>query len=330
MTQLHQHLQASLTIRTQDIPIPPSTEANPACVAILFSGGLDCTVLARIMHIILPPSQPIDLLNVAFKNPRVISAAAARNPQLIPPTSSPSPSPSPSPYALCPDRITGLTSHAELLHTCPNRTWRFISINIPYHLTLLHRPRIISLIHPHSTEMDLSIALALYFAARGSGTTVLDPLTNNETETPYTTPARVLISGLGADELFAGYTRHATAFARKNYPGLLDELDIDFKRLGKRNLGRDDRVISHWGKEVRYPYLDEEVVKWALKTPVWEKCGFGDESAEGLEPGKKVLRLVAWKLGMRGVAAEKKRAIQFGARTAKMEAGQTRGTDKLV
>ena len=81
---------------------------------------------------------------------------------------------------------------------------------------------------------------------------------------------------------------------------------------------------------MRYPYLDEEVVKWALKTPVWEKCGFGDESAEGLEPGKKVLRLVAWKLGMRGVAAEKKRAIQFGARTAKMEAGQTRGTDKLV
>ena len=307
--------------------MPPSIEANPARVAILFSGGLDCTVLACIMHTIVPLSQPIDLLNVAFENPRVISAAAARIPQPTPLI------PSLSPYAFCPDRITGLASYAELLKTCPNRTWRFVSINIPYDQTLTHRPRIISLIHPHSTEMDLSIALALYFAARGSGTT-LDPLTN--TETPYTTPARVLMSGLGADELFAGYTRHATAFARSSYCGLLDELDLDFKRLGKRNLGRDDRVISHWGKEVRYPYLDEEVVKWALTAPVWEKCGFGEhiigDEENILEPGKKVLRLVAWKLGMRGVAAEKKRAIQFGARTAKMEEGRkrTRGTDVLA
>ena len=305
--------------------MPPSTEVSPARVAILFSGGLDCTVLACIMHAIVPLSQPIDLLNVAFENPRVISAAAARSAQPTPLT------PSLSPYSLCPDRITGLASYAELLKTSPHRTWRFVSINIPYDQTLTHRPRIISLIHPHSTEMDLSIALALYFAARGSGTT-LGALTN--TETPYTTTARVLISGLGADELFAGYTRHATAFARNSYPGLLDELDLDFKRLGKRNLGRDDRVISHWGKEVRYPYLDEEVVKWALTAPVWEKCGFGGtngaDEEKGLEPGKKVLRLVAWKLGIRGVAAEKKRAIQFGARTAKMEEGRKKGTDVLV
>lgn len=307
--------------------MPPSTEANPARVAILFSGGLDCTVLACIMHTTLPLSQPIDLLNVAFQNPRVVSAAAARTPH-------PTPLAQPiSPYALCPDRITGLTSHAELLKTCPNRTWRFVSIDIPYDQTLTHRPRIISLIHPHSTEMDLSIALALYFAARGSGTT-LDPLTS--IDIPYTSPAHVLMSGLGADELFAGYTRHATAFARNSYGGLLEELDLDFKRLGKRNLGRDDRVISHWGKEVRYPYLDEGVVKWALTVPVWDKCGFEESSSQdgkkGLEPGKKVLRLVAWKMGMRGVAAEKKRAIQFGARTAKMEEGRkrTKGTDVLA
>ena len=85
---------------------------------------------------------------------------------------------------------------------------------------------------------------------------------------------------------------------------------------------------------MRYPYLDEEVVKWALTVPVWEKCGFGESGGDEekvLEPGKKVLRLLAWKLGMKGVAAEKKRAIQFGARTAKMEEGRkTRGTDVLV
>jgi len=119
------------------------------------------------------------------------------------------------------------------------------------------------------------------------------------------------------------------------------QLDVD--RLGERNLGRDDRVIAHWGKEVRFPFLDENVVKWAVEKGVGEICGFGlvppedacgdeggergDEEDDGrdIEDGKLVLRLLALKLEMRGVAREKKRAIQFGARTAKMQ-GKTKGT----
>lgn len=209
-----------------------------------------------------------------------------------------------------------------------------------------HRERIKSLIKPQNTEMDLSIACALYFAARGKGKT-LDLQCGRDTA--YQTPARVLISGLGADELFGGYTRHATAFERQGYPGLLDELERDIRRIGKRNLGRDDRVIAHWGKEVRYPFLDEDLLAWALKLPVWEKCGFGDRQSvtqdhaatethdqeQGkpvgliLEPGKKILRLLAFKMGLQNAAAEKKRAIQFGARTAKMETGNTKGTQVI-
>src|SRR4051812_14798293 len=112
--------------------------------------------------------------------------------------------------------------------------------------------------------MDLLIAYALYFAARGICSTESDA----NGETPYTTPARVLLSGLGADELFGGYTRHATAFNRNGFPGLLDELELDVNRLGKRNLGRDDRVISHWSREARFPYLDESLVKWAVELPI--------------------------------------------------------------
>ncbi len=291
---------------------------------MLFSGGLDCTVLARLIHDIVPGEQELDLLNVAFENPRVIQAAAAASNKTSSAIS--------SPYSLCPDRITGLASYAELLSVCPGRMWRFVSIDIMYAELQTHRSQIVSLVRPHNTEMDFSIACALYFAARGSGT-IRDE--NSDSVLPYTTPARVLFSGLGADELFGGYTRHATAFDRRSYQGLADELELDINRLSKRNLGRDDRVISHWGKEVRYPYLDEDLISWVLSVPVWEKCGFGQiQDHDGgdepmLEPGKKLLRLLAWQLGLRGAAAEKKRAIQFGARTAKMEAGKTKGTHLL-
>lgn len=161
--------------------------------------------------------------------------------------------------------------------------------------------------HPHNTEMDLSIANALYFAARGHGlaTTVpgADPL-------PYHTTARVLLSGLGADELFGGYVRHTTAFSQRGYSGLVEELHLDVSRLGKRNLGRDDRVLAHWGREVRFPYLDERLVKWAIELPAWEKCDFDNPSTDtGLDPEKRVLRLLAQNLGMSSVAGEKKRAV---------------------
>jgi asparagine synthetase B (glutamine-hydrolysing) len=162
--------------------------------------------------------------------------------------------------------------------------------------------------------MDLSIAYALYFASRGAG---IATSSSDNSVVPYNTPARVLLSGLGADELFGGYTRHATAFNRNGLAALLDELELDVNRLGKRNLGRDDRVISHWGREVRFPYLDESLVKWAVECPIWEKCGFQATASEEpevpeipeIEAGKKVLRLLAYNLGMHSVARQKKRAV---------------------
>ena len=300
----HRLLAASLKRRVKDIPRiniieTPDSTIKPARLAVLFSGGLDCTLLARVTHDLLDPSEPIDLLNVAFQNPRVQRNNDSN--AAIPL----------SPYEQCPDRVTGRASFEELKQSCPTRDWRFVAVDVPYTETLEHRSRVMSLMHPHNTEMDLSIACALYFAARGAGTIS----TVDGSILKHTTTARVLLSGLGADELFGGYTRHATAFNRGGYAGLTDELELDVSRLGKRNLGRDDRVISNWAREARFPFLDEGLVNWSLSIPTWEKCGFGSATKSSIDPTKQLLRYLALKLDMPRVSSEKKRAVRVSIRS---------------
>jgi len=66
--------------------------------------------------------------------------------------------------------------------------------------------------------------------------------------------------------------------------------------------------------------------------PVQDKCGFTKQGGNESDPAKKILRILALKLGLTQISREKKRAIQFGARTARMELekGRRKGTDVLT
>ncbi|KAI0391594.1 asparagine synthase-domain-containing protein [Xylariaceae sp. FL0594] len=320
---LRQNLVKSLESRVLDVPKPPtSTPDADVRIAILFSGGLDCTVLARLAHDLVPLGQGLDLLNVAFENPRQVAVATKNGPLH-----------GSDVYELCSDRLTGRKSFAELKASCPGRHWRFIAVNVPFEEAMAHKSQVLSLIYPHDTEMDLSIAFALYFAARGTGDSYVDRAEWEPSPPKACTSARVLLSGLGADELFGGYSRHDAAFKRAGYAGLVDELKLDVGRIGQRNLGRDDRTMAHWSREVRFPFLDEEFVHFAISLSVWEKCDFQNPAHPAtIDPAKRVLRLLADQLGLPGAARLKKKAIQFGSRTAKIESstGRLRGTAQVT
>lgn len=92
-------------------------------------------------------------------------------------------------------------------------------------------------------------------------------------------------------------------------------------------LGRDDRIISDHGKEARFPYLCTRVVKHLCQLQINVKM----DMRYGRGVGEKLLlRQVARRLGLLQACRNWKRAIQFGAKTAKMTNSAERGQHKLA
>ena len=100
------------------------------------------------------------------------------------------------------------------------------------------------------------------------------------------------------------------------------QLQLELDRIPTRNLGRDDRVISSHGKETRHPFLSLSVVTFLADLPVHIKVDPRLELGVG---DKMLLRLAARKVGLVEASQRKKRAMQFGSHSARMEVG---GNDK--
>lgn len=63
--------------------------------------------------------------------------------------------------------------------------------------------------------------MALYFASKGEGTVRRIPDAPPE---PFISSARVLLNGLGSDELLGGYGRHRTAYITSGWGAVIREV----------------------------------------------------------------------------------------------------------
>lgn len=331
------HLCKATRVRLDTIH-PPNEQPQLRHVGILFSGGLDCSIIGGLVGQLCQREPTgltvVDLITVGFDNPRTQAEALDS-----------------------PDRKLAKSSWLKLaaMFNGVRVVFQLVEVDVTYEEWLRHRRRVERLMFPAATEMDLSIAIAFYFASRAqNGMRLhLDQASGEVKRDPgYNSMAKVLLSGLGADELFAGYLRHERLFShlqpndaevawRQSYAALAQELSTDINRIHVRNLGRDDRVMAGWGKELRYPYLDEKVIAFAANQveldlkiqSLWHTATSkrGITTTRLLVVRKWLLRELAAELGLHWVKDELKRAIQFGAKSAKMEVGQakTQGTDQL-
>lgn len=295
-----------------------------AHVAVLFSGGVDSMVIAALADRHVPLEEPIDLLNVAFmtkeqtKRTGTTKNCMRQEMQLDLHRGEENHKDLDAKMGddlSCfdvPDRITGRAGLKELEALNPSRTWNFVEINVTLkELKEMRRRFINHLIYPLDTVLDDSIGCAIWFASRGEG------YINKQGEMkPYKSPAKVVLTGIGADEQLAGYSRHRICFRKCGPEGLNKELEMELGRISSRNLGRDDRIIGDHGKEARFPFIDEDVVSFLNSLPISEKADLTLPRGVG---EKLILRLGAKELGLEAASILPKRAVQFGSRIAKLE-----------
>ena len=279
----------------KDCVMKTSQECPHAAVGVLFSGGLDSCVLACLTAALIPQEKPLHLYNVAFQQ-------------------------SNGEYDV-PDRLTGIQAYNEIRLLYPEKNISLILVNVTLSELQTERAgRVRHLLHPLDTVLDDSIGCAVWFAARGRG---VDSETGREVESR----ARVLILGMGIDEQLGGYSRHRTSHARQGWPGLASELGRELVSISVRNLGRDNRIVSDHGVAPRFPFLDEKFVNFLGTVPINLKCDFQYDRGIG---EKLILRLLAYKLGLKLTSREPKRAVQFGSRIAKMENRREKGNHKAI
>jgi len=126
---------------------------------------------------------------------------------------------------------------------------------------------------------------------------------------------RVVLSGQGADEIFAGYAKYENL----GMDELRCRMNTDMMELVSTTIEHERKTAERFGKTIRYPYLDKRV------TDIVESIDIKDIAPKDLR--KSFLRDVAVLIGRPEIAAKPKKAAQYGSGTmdAMRKAAKKRG-----
>ena len=120
------------------------------------------------------------------------------------------------------------------------------------------------------------------------------------------------ISGIGAEELFAGYNRHRKAldtggtWRGNTIKELKEESWEGLKRFHNLVISRDKVISESIGKSILSPYISNEMIILAMNLQNKDKI----DSISN----KKILREIATEIGVPKIAAErKKKGAQYGS-----------------
>jgi len=112
---------------------------------------------------------------------------------------------------------------------------------------------------------------------------------------------KVIYSGLGSEEIFAGYERH------RNSSNINQECLSGLLKIYERDLYRDDVITMYNQLELRLPFLDTKLIEYALKIPAQYKIKDNHS--------KYILRTIAQTKGIpEEFSYRKKTAAQYGSR----------------